>query len=56
MRMQINASELADDPEVADYLFETAGCDTNDPLVILTQRELEQEQDGEESWFTRSFN
>lgn len=55
-RLMINASELADDPEVADWLFETASVDaTGDPLEILLQREAEEELD-DMVWFAKQFH
>ncbi len=55
-RLLINASELADDPAVADWLFETGAVDeAADPLTILLQREQE-EQDDVMIQFMRSFN
>ena len=55
-RMLINASELADDPEVADYLFNNSAIDEMaDPLIILLQREQEEEED-DTLQFLRTFN
>lgn len=47
MRLMLAASELADDPEVADWLFESAGVDDADPLAVLMQYELEDDFDEE---------
>lgn len=56
-RLMINASELADDVETADFLFEVAGgVDNADPLTILLQRELDEEELYGDSWFHRVFN
>lgn len=55
-RMMINASELADDQETADYLFETSNVDySSDPLQILLQRELEEDEDIT-LWYSRQYN
>lgn len=55
-RLLINASELADDPAIADWLFETSAVDeTADPLTILLQREQEEEDDVTLQ-FMRTFN
>lgn len=40
----IPASQLSSDPEIADWLFESAAIDeSGDPLNILLQREQEQD-------------
>lgn len=42
----IPASRLSDDPDTADWLFESAAIsEGSDPLEILLQRELEEEDD-----------
>lgn len=46
MRLMISARELAYDPEVASWLFETAAVDDSaDPIVVLMQHELEDDFD-----------
>jgi hypothetical protein len=46
----VRQSDLSNDPDIADWLFESAGVDTqSDPLQILLQRELEEEQEALES-------
>lgn len=47
MRLLTNQSDLSRDPDTADWLFETAALDHNDPLSILLQREAERDEDFE---------
>jgi hypothetical protein len=55
-RRVINASALADDPDVADWLFQAAAIDEMaDPLIILLQREQDDEDDVVLQ-FLRTFN
>lgn len=56
MRLVTNASSLNSDPEVADWLFESAGIDCSaDPLEILLQREVEEELD-DVIWFAHQYH
>ena len=56
MRLVTNASDLASDPDVADWLFESAGYDMqSDPLEILLQREMENEAD-DLIWFAHQYH
>lgn len=45
MRKLVNASDLSNDPTIADWLFESAALDERDPLNILLQREAEAEEE-----------
>lgn len=47
MRLLTNQSDLSRDPDTADWLFETAALDHNDPLTILLQHEAEIDEDFE---------
>lgn len=44
-RLVTNQSDLSRDPDTANWLFESAQLDFNDPLTILLQREAEAEED-----------
>lgn len=52
MSKLVHASDMSEDPELAQWLFDNAVIDAGhysaDPLTILLQRELEQEQDDAE--------
>ncbi len=54
MAQVINQSELSSDPDVADWLFENAMVDYNDPLAILLQREMEETEDVEHPYLASS--
>lgn len=47
MRLLTNQSDLSRDPDTANWLFESAVLDHNDPLTILLQREQEIDEDFE---------